>query len=101
MIKYIIKKMIENYFINFYVKSKIFFTNLSQSISYYAYKVKEQFNFDYSNLNVKEPCDDLARLTIYEEEQIKKENNNISILEDHDLDDLDDIESKMTINQLS
>lgn len=78
--------MIQNYFINFYVKSKIFFTNLSQSISYYAYKVKEKLNFDYSNLNVKEPCDDLERLTVYEEEEYKRNQNN-SILEDNDLDE--------------
>ena len=77
--------MIQNYFINFYVKSKIFFTNLSQSISYYAYKVKEKLNFDYSNLNVKEPCDDLAKLTIYEEECKRNQSN--SILEDSDLDE--------------
>ena len=80
--------MVENYFIHFYVKSKLFFRNLSQSISYYACKVKTHFNIDYSNLNVKEPCDDLTKLTIYEEEENKKN----FILEDNDLDDLEDID---------
>ena len=75
----------QNYFITFYVKSKIFFTNISHSISYYAFKVKEKLNFDYSNLNVKEPCTDLEKLTIYEEEEEKKN----SILEDNHLDDAD------------
>ncbi len=76
----------ENYMIHFYVKSKLFFTNISQQISYYAYKIKNKLNYDYSNLNVKEPCDDLAKLTIYEER------NNDFILEDNDLSDnkLDD-----------
>ena len=92
--------MIQDYFLTFYIKSKIFFTNISHSISYYAYKVKEKLNFDYSNLNVKEPCDDLARLTIYEEEEIKKENNN-NILEDHDLDDIENNFENVHINQLS
>lgn len=93
--------MIQDYFLTFYIKSKIFFTNISHSISYYAYKVKEKLNFDYSNLHVKEPCDDLAKLTIYEEEEIKKENGNISILEDHDLDDIENNFQNANINQLS
>ncbi len=91
--------MIQDYFINFYVKSKIFFTNISHSISYYAYKVKEKLNFDYSNLDVKEPCDDLAKLTIYEEEKNKKEI--ISMLEDNDLDDIENNFDNIHVNQLS
>ena len=93
------KNNYETYFITFYVKSKLFLTHISQSISYYAYKVKEKFKFDYSHINVKEPCDDLARLTIYEEEENKKK----FIFEDNVLeeDDSDDIEDNFTINQLS
>ncbi len=77
---------LQEYFITFYVKSKIFFTNISDSLSYVAYKVKEKLKYDYLHLNVKEPCDDLAKLTIYEEEEEKKN----SILEDNHLDDLYD-----------
>ncbi len=89
----------QNYFITFYVKSKIFFTNISHSISYYAFKVKEKLNFDYSNLNVKEPCTDLEKLTIYEEEE--KNNKNTSILEDNDLDEIENNFETIHINQLS
>ncbi len=77
---------LQEYFITFYVKSKLFLTNISHSISYVAYKVKEKLKYDYLHLNVKEPCDDLAKLTIYEEEEEKKN----SILEDNHLDDLYD-----------
>lgn len=87
--------MIQDYFLTFYIKSRIFFTNISHSISYYAYKVKEKLNFDYSNLNVKEPCDDLAKLIIYEE------NKNISILEDNDLDDVQNIEKNFYNNHIN
>ncbi len=73
----------QNYFINFYIQSKIFFTNISQSISYVAYKVKEKLNFDYSNLNVKEPCSDLEKISTYEYDKHKS-----SLLEDNN-----DIES--------
>ncbi len=90
----------QNYFITFYVKSKIFFTNISHSISYYAFKVKEKLNFDYSNLNVKEPCTDLEKLTIYEEEE-EKNNKNTSILEDNDLDEIENNFETIHINQLS
>ena len=77
-----------------------FFTNISHSISYYAFKVKEKLNFDYSNLNVKEPCTDLEKLTIYEEEEEKKNNKNSSILEDNDLDEIENNFETIQINQL-
>jgi hypothetical protein len=73
----------QNYFINFYIQSKIFFTNISHSISYVAYKVKEKLNFDYSNLNVKEPCSDLEKISTYEYDK-----HTSSLLEDNN-----DIES--------
>ncbi len=82
--------MIHNYFLDFYTKSKFYLTNISQSISYYTYKIKEKLNFNYSNVNTKEN-DDLTKLTIYEEEQ-KKESH--SILEDDDIENIH-------INQLS
>lgn len=85
--------MIQDYFLSFYIKSKIFFTNISQSIYYYSHKVKDKLNFDYSNLDIKEPYDDLTKLTIYEEKS-KKENKTIYILEEHDIEN-------NHINQLS
>jgi hypothetical protein len=55
-----------------YIKTKIFFIELYRSIniSEYVYKIRRNLNMDYNHINVKEPMDDLARLNVYEENEI-------------------------------
>ncbi len=51
-----------NSLMNIYVKTKHFFYSLYLQMKLY------QLRRDYNHLNVKEPMDDLTKLTIYEEE---------------------------------